>query len=297
MPIQIGKDGPKKEDRKGHVEKLDGKTVADPRSPQGPAGLPEGADPLDPRYEQAVGSYRSSYLYWGGEQKQLEDNVGGNTLAFSGAYTRIVSHLSHMGRYLAPESQEKLASYVRQYKSMYDLVSSGNRGRFVARQVVSLGDHVRSDFRPGAVTIVPLAQVGPEVPDTLASGDEPTTPGGGTAASGAATGLGAGNPRAPQGYVAAYADWRAYHKSLVDALFSETPKIDEHYKNALAALERMKADLPNADKDRLQMFVNEYANTAKGFVDGVSARRTVNQFRMIADELEKNFAPEAVAFP
>lgn len=298
LPVQIGKDtNPSKADRKGHVGSLEDRGTTPTAPAPGGTAASEGTDPFDPRYEQALAAYRQSYLFWSGEQKQLVDNVAGNTLAFNGAYERIRAHLRRMSRYLAPEQQEKLAGYLNQYESLHALVAGGNRGRFVDRQAKAIGDHVRQEFGPSNVTIIPIAIVGPEPFDgpEVAGGPEPA--GVGSVGGGAGTGNPSATSRAPQSYATAYADWRSQHKTLLDSLFSETPRIDEPYQGARGALERMKTDLPAGDQERLQMFLNEYQRTAQGFIEGVSARQTVNQFRTIATEIERNFAPEVAPFP
>ncbi len=297
LPVQIGKDNPAKADRKGRVVPME-RSSAGPMDPERSAG----SNPLDPNYEQSFQVYRRSYMFWNAEQKQLEESLGGNNVAFSGAYQRIVSHLTKMSHYLGADDREKLEGHLRQYRSMYDLASSGNRGRLVERQLASLGQHVRSDFSPATATIVPLVAAGPELPEGVAVGPhvEPGAAGDGNAAPAgepAPVDLAMANPKAPPGYVEAFADWRAHHKALLDTLFSEAPKLAEPFQAARGDLAQMQAALPESDKERLQLFLNEYDRTAQGFVNGDSARRAVNRFRTIAGEIEKDFAPAAVRFP
>ncbi len=298
LPVQFGRDDPKKRDMKGRVVKLEGEGAGQESFDR--VGDADAA--YDAHHEQAASTYRQSYLFWNAEQKQFEDSIGGNRVAFDGAYNRILAHLTRMARFLGVAERERLDLLMNQYRSIHQLVAGGNQGRLVSRQATSVGDKVRAEFAPGLVTLVPLVPAGPEVPDNwtppeaVAAAGGPASPAG-TATAGGAPVTAAANPKAPRTYLGAYADWRAHHKTLVDTLFSESPQIDEPYRNALDALERMRVDLPSTEAERLGLFRGEYERTAKGFLEGVTARKTITQFRLIATEIEKNFAPEAVPFP
>ncbi|MBI5367986.1 MAG: hypothetical protein HZA54_13180, partial [Planctomycetes bacterium] len=98
-------------------------------------------------------------------------------------------------------------------------------------------------------------------------------------------------------YRDAYAEWQTAHRTLVDALFGESPDIKAQHETAAARLVALKAALPAPVADRLQLLIDEYARAAALAGEGSSARRIINQFRFVGGEIEKGFAPDVLDPP
>ncbi|MBI3272809.1 MAG: hypothetical protein HYZ53_27730 [Planctomycetes bacterium] len=300
-----------------------GRTV-DARDPANPiAGEP--AAGRDPALDAAYGAYRRAYLFWNAEEKSFREGMESNPVLMAGAYERLHGHLETMHRYLSGGEKEKFEGYLRRYASVRQSASMGQLGRGVHNEARVLGERIRSEYSPAVVSLV-----APEVegPVYVAAADAPVrlppeesaapgesgaagpaagtqkNPKAGTQKAGAAAGAGAEakapppEPRKLQvsaEYKAAYQSWQVAHRTLSDALFGEKPDLPALYGAAATRLGEMKGQLPEPEAQRLQELVDDYERAFKLREEGATARRLINQFRLVAGEIEKAFSPGALA--
>lgn len=303
--------GPKDEPAKGRMASADGDAA--------PVG--------DPALDAAYDTYRRAYLFWNAEEKSFLEGMEGNAVQAAGSYLRMKNHLAVMDRYLAGEAREKFHAYLLRYESAYQSVAQGQVGRGVVNEVRSLGNHIRSQYNPAKVALVAPVAEGPalvaaaDVPPA-AAGPGPAAPGAAAAGDGAKPEAGgdpgaagtAGHktvqppkpPKPPEpapeprriavtpAYREAFSGWQVAHRTLVAALYGEKPDLPELYKPAQARLEAMKAELPAPEAAKLQTLEDEYERALKLSAEGATARRLINQFGLVAGEIEKAFDPAAL---